>query len=384
MIRLLPKQAFNARHRPTQRVDSDSEDSPSEDAAEYVSVSASDTTACDPPRAAATVVSAEIHPIGIEASAAPLAHTTPPGLPWNIAIGDWDDLLKAVKAGDVVVGDCDDLFNAVKSEDVAIGDWDDLFNAVKTRLRETVGGHLAATTSGRQADDTPDRIRAEVLECVAALDHLHSTLSHELSRCRQLKMEVLSAQAALSQAHTALLGTRAGERRARHQALHDGLTSLPNRRFFRERLDKALIHVEPRRPTLALLYLDLDGFKPINDRHGHDAGDELLKIVAARLKRVVRAGDMVSRVGGDEFACLLADSVDRRHLSHLASKVFDAVSAPLKIGNLNLTVRPSIGIAVCPTDGESAEALLRNADTAMYRAKRHQTGYAFFDQRSDA
>ncbi len=104
----------------------------------------------------------------------------------------------------------------------------------------------------------------------------------------------------------------------------------------------------------------------------------MLRIVAARLARSVRADDMVSRVGGDEFACLLADVPSREQLSHLACKMFDAVSAPMKIGQLKLTVRASIGIAVCPTDGASAEALLKSADNAMYRAKRQNTGYAFF------
>jgi diguanylate cyclase (GGDEF)-like protein len=133
-----------------------------------------------------------------------------------------------------------------------------------------------------------------------------------------------------------------------------------------------------------VLYLDLDGFKPINDLHGHDAGDELLRIVAARLARSIRAEDMVCRLGGDEFACLLSDPLNRERLGHLACKLFDAVSAPLQLGPLKLTVRPSIGIAVCPTDGATTDALLKCADAAMYRAKRHQSGYAFFDPQTDA
>ncbi len=380
MIRFLPKLAASSKRAPPKRVDFDGADSLADEAIESIAVMGNTGTAADAPRAPETVASAEIHRIGADAT--PPGAVTLSGLPWNIAIGDWDDLLNAVKAGEVAIGDCEDLVNSMTSGDVALGDWDDLLNAVKTRLRETVGEHLGASSEPHPSE-APGRVQSSVLECVSALDHLHATLTHELGRCRQLKMEVLSAQAALAQARTELVGTRAGEKRARHLALHDGLTSLPNRRFFRERLDKALIDVEPLRPALALLYLDLDGFKPINDTHGHDAGDELLKIVAARLSRVVRAGDMVSRLGGDEFACLLADSVDRRHLTHLASKVFDAVSAPLKIGKLKLTVRPSIGIAICPTDGDTTEALLKSADAAMYRAKRHQSGYAFFDRDVD-
>lgn len=214
------------------------------------------------------------------------------------------------------------------------------------------------------------------------LDQLQTALAHERYRRRQLEREVYVVRAALEQVRADLVGTQAGERRARHLALHDGLTSLPNRSFFRQRLDQALAGVELPGPALAVLYLDLDGLKQINDAHGHHAGDKLLKIVAARLARAVRAEDMMSRLGGDEFACLLVDYLKREQLSHLARKFFNMVSAPLKIGRLEIVVRPSIGIAICPADGVTSEALLRSADAAMYHAKRQQIGYAFFDRRT--
>jgi diguanylate cyclase (GGDEF)-like protein len=109
-------------------------------------------------------------------------------------------------------------------------------------------------------------------------------------------------------------------------------------------------------------------------------GDQLLKIVAARLGRAVRAEDMMSRLGGDEFACLIADCHDRDDLGHLARKLLNVVSAPMQIGTTQVTVGLSIGIAIGPDDGDTAEALIRSADTAMYRAKRARAGYAFFDQ----
>jgi diguanylate cyclase len=105
--------------------------------------------------------------------------------------------------------------------------------------------------------------------------------------------------------------------------------------------------------------------------------------VAARLTRAVRAGDMVCRMGGDEFACLLDRLPNREQLSHLACKLLDAVAAPVQIGALMFSVRPSIGIVACPTEGASADTLLKRADTAMYRAKRQKTGYAFFDPAVD-
>ncbi|MDE2092272.1 MAG: GGDEF domain-containing protein [Burkholderiales bacterium] len=262
--------------------------------------------------------------------------------------------------------------------DVAINDWDDLFSAVKSRLTLTVG-ELSAL-SEPQARGTADRIRASVLECVGALDQLQTTLTNQIARRQQLELEVFEAQTALALAHAELVGTQAADGGARKLALRDSLTLLPNRAFFRERIDQALARAEPHGQALAVLYLDLDAFKPINDTHGQETGDELLRLVAVRLARTVRAADVVSRLGGDEFGCLLAGLQSRVQLSHLACKLFDAVSAPLKIGELRLTVRPSIGIATCPGDGATADALLRNADAAMCRAKRQKTGYAFWSE----
>ena len=264
------------------------------------------------------------------------------------------------------------------ASDVAVGDLDDLLNAVKARLRQTID-EPSAGTLGR---DVAGRVRASVLECAEALDQLHLTLTHELHRREQLELQVFDARTALAQARAELIGTQAGERLARHLASHDSLTLLPNRSFFRERLDQALDQAEPPHRTCAVLYLDLDGFKRVNDEHGHAAGDELLRIVAARLTRSVRAEDVVSRLGGDEFGCLLGGLPNREGLSNLARKLFLAVSAPFKVGALRLNVFPSIGIATCPEDGATADALLKNADAAMYHAKRHQSGYAFFGEGS--
>jgi diguanylate cyclase (GGDEF)-like protein len=259
----------------------------------------------------------------------------------------------------------------VPTLDNAAEDWDALFSAVTTRLRQKAAAAAA-----------PDWTC--VHECVAALEQLQQTLTQERGRYRRVERELRELHAALADARAELAGTQVGDRRARHQAEHDDLTALPNRNHFRERLDKALASSGHERPALAVLFLDLDGFKPINDRHGHDTGDAMLRIVAARLSRSVRADDMVCRLGGDEFACMLADAMTREQLSHLACKLFDAVSAPLQVGALELSVRPSIGIAVCPTDGATSEALLKHADRAMYRAKRRQMGYAFFDRRTDS
>jgi len=266
--------------------------------------------------------------------------------------------------------------------DVDIAHSDDLFRAVKARLRNTVDVHLTALTLPL-ADVAADQIRRRVLECVSALDQLHMTLTNEADRRYRLELELFEARSALAQARSELVCTCAEEVRSRHMALHDGLTHLPNRNHFHDRLTEALALSQATQQSLAVLYLDLDGFKPINDAHGHETGDALLKIVAARLTRTVREEDMASRVGGDEFACLLGGIPTRDQLAELARKLVCAISATVQIGHLVLQVRPSIGIALCPADVDSADALLKTADAAMYRAKRRQTGYAFFDELSD-
>jgi diguanylate cyclase (GGDEF)-like protein len=198
--------------------------------------------------------------------------------------------------------------------------------------------------------------------------------------CRQrLELELLATQTALAQAQAELVAARTGARNQRHEAMHDSLTTLPNRRGFLEHLDQMLTRPELVDSAMAVLYLDLDGFKAINDQHGHAIGDELLRIVALRLDRAVRTSDMMSRLGGDEFACLLLESqMNRPLLEAMADKMYDTVSAPIHLGALRLQVRPSIGIALYPEHGLSAAALIRHADAAMYQAKRAQSHFRFF------
>jgi diguanylate cyclase len=236
----------------------------------------------------------------------------------------------------------------------------------------------AAATMPTRAQDSHD---GRLAECLSTVARLRAALVESLGQNRRFAAEAAAARAALAWAQAELAATRAAAADARRQALHDGLTSLPNRRFFSERLDQVMTRAESGRAPLAVLYLDLDRFKPINDAYGHEAGDELLRIVAARLSRAVRAEDMVSRLGGDEFACLIPNGLDRRGLCRMATKLFHAVSAPVAIAGLEVSVRPSIGIALCPADGATADEILMNADAAMYHAKRNRTGYAFYDRR---
>ncbi len=206
-----------------------------------------------------------------------------------------------------------------------------------------------------------------------------SPLQGALESNVRLAEQVAQLRGALAQARRDLKGTRAGERKARHSAEHDGLTQLPNRLCFETRLQDALAEPITKQQGLALFFLDLDDFKQVNDTHGHAAGDTLLQVVAARLNQAVRKEDMVCRLAGDEFACLLHGLVQTRQLMQLAAKLFDTVAAPYQLDTFRLSVRPSIGIAVFPQDGVTGPELLARADAAMYRPKRQQTGYAFFE-----
>ncbi|HEX8616681.1 MAG TPA: PAS domain S-box protein [Thermoanaerobaculia bacterium] len=154
-----------------------------------------------------------------------------------------------------------------------------------------------------------------------------------------------------------------------YQAYHDALTGLPNRLLFRDRITVALAHAKRNARTSAVMFLDLDQFKLVNDTLGHTVGDRLLQVIGSRLVACVRAEDTVARMGGDEFTILLSDMNDRRGAAAVAQKVLEAIRQAVHIDAHELYVTTSIGIAIFPDDGEDAEAVLKNADRAMYRAK---------------
>ena len=159
------------------------------------------------------------------------------------------------------------------------------------------------------------------------------------------------------------------EMQMKHQAYHDGLTDLPNRIMFEDRLQLALAQARRDGTLLALLFLDLDNFKSINDRHGHQMGDRLLRVVAKRLVACVRTTDTVSRLSGDEFTIIL-QGLDRiQDIRQVAQKILDCLIAPIHLHGQNVPVQISIGIAVSPKDSTDPGCLLAIADQAMYRAK---------------
>lgn len=160
------------------------------------------------------------------------------------------------------------------------------------------------------------------------------------------------------------------EQALEHLAHHDPLTGLANRALFEDRLARALVRARRHQSMIAVLLVDLDGFKPINDLHGHGCGDAVLRAVAGRMRGVVRESDTVARHGGDEFVILLDDLRDPADCGTVAAKLLQAQREPLVAGEVALTVTLSIGSAVFPRDGEDAAGLLGSADRAMYAAKR--------------
>jgi diguanylate cyclase (GGDEF)-like protein/PAS domain S-box-containing protein len=166
-----------------------------------------------------------------------------------------------------------------------------------------------------------------------------------------------------------ITGRKHAESQIEYQAHHDTLTHLPNRALFLDRLTLAIAQANRRRSGLAVLFMDLDRFKVVNDTLGHSAGDRLLQQVAGRVRRAVREGDTVARLGGDEFTLLLESDAHAPQAARVAQKLLDRIALPFDVDGHRLHVTTSIGISLFPTDGGDAETLLKSADLAMYRAK---------------
>lgn len=217
----------------------------------------------------------------------------------------------------------------------------------------------------------PEVLRAKVAVFVELYRKTQAIKRHE----RELET--------LVEERTATLRAEIAERmraqdRLYHIAHHDPLTDLPNRMLFAERLDQALSRAQWRKRIVAVLFLDLDGFKRVNDTLGHEAGDRLLCEAAARLLARVREGDTVARLGGDEFAVLLNDVASAQDVAPVAAKVLEVFFVPFAIEGRDFSVGASLGIAVYPEDGTDSLSLTKSADAAMYRSKRQGGGtYAF-------
>lgn len=188
--------------------------------------------------------------------------------------------------------------------------------------------------------------------------------------CSRLLAILESTQAESTGLRASLAALQEKEEAFRSLATHDALTGLPNRSLFYDRLEVAIKHSSREGTRLAVLFLDLDGFKAVNDTFGHAGGDRVLVELAGRILACVRDADTVARLGGDEFIVLLPQVAGAADAARVALKVLDAVRAPFRLDAGEIAMNASVGVSVFPDDSTSPESLVRDADAAMYRAKR--------------
>ena len=257
----------------------------------------------------------------------------------------------------------------------------------------TVAGRIVdcnatfAAMAGYEMEELKDRELATVLERATAVEEMRLQLEQSAT-VRGLEIEIKRRDggrvSALANVSLVGRGDRAlvhmtavdisDRKRAaeqiEHQAYHDALTQLPNRRKFVEQLEMSLLNAKRKRDNVAVLFIDLDRFKTINDTLGHSVADALLVEIAVRLRSCVRQTDTVARYGGDEFTVILPDLNQPEDAAQVAEKILECVSQPVAAGGTVIEISVSIGIAVYPHDGSDLDTLLRNADDAMYRAKK--------------
>jgi len=247
--------------------------------------------------------------------------------------------------------------------------------AQASQLRRLVGWAAAfgaafatlAAAAGAMLNDRPTVLGALALVATVAMVPL---LFRRLATPILVRLDAAITERATLQAE--LEAAQKAMEELRGLAYHDGLTGLPNRSLLYDRLGVAITHSYRQASHLALLFLDLDGFKNVNDSFGHATADRLLVELAIRLRSSVRAGDTVARFGGDEFVVLLDSVTGVEDATRVAAKVLDAVRAPFRLDGHEVWATASVGVSVYPDDGTSPDELLRSADAAMYRDKQRE------------
>jgi diguanylate cyclase len=250
---------------------------------------------------------------------------------------------------------------------------------------------LVETIDENEADPAFDTMEAQV---GGAADTSRAEAAQALRRLERARTAVLVGTPIVFVIGALLLGLftwvlvdairRLGEQAetSRHQALHDALTGLPNRILFYDRLEQALLNAEREREPLAVLIVDLDRFKEVNDTMGHANGDVLLQLVGPRLRAALRARDTIARMGGDEFAVLLPGT-DIAGSRQVAQSLHDALEKPFELESVTVATEASVGVAHYPEHGSDADTLLQRADVAMYIAKEERSGHAFYAPERD-
>ena len=273
-------------------------------------------------------------------------------------------------------------------------------SAVKAALTLKTGALVEAlgrnedvrTKIERWADDLSainEALRRELTKFSPSLK-----IEHALDLSEELESSIQAAAEALSSINAGLITGIAEDNRLTRKllssntkrkeigrlAFFDPLTGLPNRMLFNDRLRQVLAQAERHGRGVAVMFIDLDNFKAVNDTYGHEVGDMLLRHVAQRLQSSMRAEDTVSRRSGDEFLCIMMEARNEHDIAKVAGKIINVISAETEVADIKLSVTASVGIAVYPRDGKTANALVTSADNAMYRAKRSREGFVFFSQ----
>jgi diguanylate cyclase (GGDEF)-like protein len=244
---------------------------------------------------------------------------------------------------------------------------------VKDRITEG-----ETTLPAAQALENGVAIEVQVQECADDLQHVTANLAKGVRKVKEVEQALNRSHEALAESEMALATSRQAELAARRRAMHDQKTGLPNRTLFDDRLAQAIAGAERHGWMLAVMFLELDRFKVVNDTHGHAAGDTVLDIVAARLLNHTRDEDTICRNGGDEFLFLLIDPAGRANVARIAGHLRATLALPISLSDLELVITPSIGIALFPEHGTSADLLVTHADAAMYRSKRNRTAWEFY------
>ncbi|HSM83226.1 MAG TPA: diguanylate cyclase [Nodosilinea sp.] len=247
-----------------------------------------------------------------------------------------------------------------------------------TSVNKVLKQEQVPVQAAKQALNKNEDVEHKVAKAAADLKLVNTKLSKELAERIDIESELAETKAELVEVRGDLLESQLKEEEAKKTALQDALTGLPNRVLFEQGLDHGLIQAQRHGWGLAVLFIDIDKFKSINDSYGHDVGDQVLLTVANRLQAFVRGEDRVSRWGGDEFVCLLLEVKQAADVTRLAEKMIDRIAEPCEFNGNVLSVKASIGVAMYPTDGETSNILFKNADTAMYRAKRTKQRVVLF------
>ena len=244
---------------------------------------------------------------------------------------------------------------------------------VKELVQECAGELSAVNSNVKQALDRPDplpRVKNALLRN-ENVEEMVNGVALKLAVVNDAIRGQVSDRAPVDPPFVAAVEQ---EEATRHEALHDVLTDLPNRALFEDRLEQGLTQAQRHHWAMAVMFIQLDDFKTINDTYGHDAGDSILQTIGNRLADMARSDDTISRYGGDKFLYLLSEIHDEAHVKHFAEKLVRAIQAPCTVSGQGATVlaevKASIGISLFPKDGATPEILVAKADEAMHRARR--------------